>query len=63
MKMDKKAMITSILQVNTISRLTNEDRISKDRVKISSNEELFLSLVFLDDSQLKQICNELHIKT
>lgn len=63
MKMDKKAMITSILQVNTISRLTNEDRLPKDRVKIASNEELFLSLAFLDDNQLKQICNELHIKT
>ena len=63
MKMDKKAMITSILQVNTVSHLTNEDRLPKDRVKIASNEELFLSLAFLDDSQLKQICNELHIKT
>jgi hypothetical protein len=61
--MDKPAMIQSILQVNTISAMTNADRLPKDRVRIASNEELFLSLVCLEDDQLKSICNELHIKT
>lgn len=61
--MDKKALIQSILQVNTISKITNEERLKKDKVRIITNEELFINLVCLSESQLTKICKELHIKT
>jgi hypothetical protein len=59
--MDKNGLIQSILQVNNISHITNDDRKPKDRMRMISNEELFLSLVGLDESILIKIANDLHI--
>jgi len=54
--MNRDALITSILQVNTISHIT------KDKRRIISNEDLFIQLAFLDVSDLIKIANELYIK-
>jgi len=61
--MIKDNLIQSILQVNTVSRITNNEKLPKDRKRMISNEELFLQLAFLDKSDLIKICNDLHITT
>jgi len=57
----KDKLITQILQVNSISRITNSDRLPKDRTRMISQEDLFLQLVFLSESELLQIANDLNI--
>jgi len=59
--MIKDNLIQSILQVNTISHITNEERLPKNRKRMISNEELFLQLIFLDKSDLIKIANDLNI--
>jgi hypothetical protein len=59
--MTKESLIQSILQVNTISHITNDDKLPKDKVRMVSNEDLFLSLIGLDESVLIKIANDLHI--
>ena len=61
--MSKKGnLINSILQVNAISRMTNSDRLPKDKRKQVSQEGLFISLAFLTEEELIKICSELNIK-
>lgn len=59
--MIKDNLIQSILQVNTISHITNDEILPKDRKRMISNEDLFLQLAFLDKSDLIKICNDLNI--
>lgn len=59
--MVKNNLIQSILQVNTISKITNDERLPKDRKRMISNEDLFIQLAFLDKSDLIKICNDLNI--
>jgi hypothetical protein len=59
--MIKESLIQSILQVNTVSHIINDDRLPKDRKRLISNEDLFIQLAFLDKSDLIKICNDLHI--
>jgi hypothetical protein len=57
----KDRLITQILQVNLVSHITNSDRLRKDKVRMISQEELFLQLICLSESELIRIANELHI--
>jgi len=59
--MNKESLIQSILQVNTVSHITNDERLPKDKMRMISYEELFISLVRLDKSDLIKICNDLNI--
>jgi hypothetical protein len=60
--MDKQGMITEILQVNTVSIITNSEMRKENKKRMCSNEELFLNLVLLTEEELTKICNELYIK-
>lgn len=55
-------MITEILQVNTVSIITNSEMRKENKKRMCSNEELFLNLVLLTEEELTKICNELYIK-
>ena len=60
--MSKKELIQSILQVNLVSIMTNEDRLPKDKRRMISQEDLFLELLALPEKTLKELAQTLHIK-
>ena len=58
----KSRLITSILQVNAISIATNEARLPADKKRMISQEDLFMSLIGLEENALVRIAKELYIK-
>ena len=57
----KNKLINLILQCNSVSILTNSERLIKDRKRMISNEQLFIELCCLEESVLAKIANELNI--
>ena len=58
----KDKLINLILQQNLISIITNSERLPRDKKRMISQDDLFLSLVFLSESELIKVANDLNIK-